>query len=62
MAFGDSGLNGTSNKDNTTVGDVWHTIFSLCGIDPKKSYMVEGRRIPYAFKDVKGAPIRAIMA
>jgi hypothetical protein len=62
MAFGDSGVNGTSNKDNTTVGDVWHTIFSLCGIDPKKSYMVEGRRIPYAFKDVKGAPIRAIMA
>jgi hypothetical protein len=23
--------------------------------------MVEGRRIPYAYKDVKGAPIRAIM-
>ncbi len=62
MAFGDSGVNGTSNKDQTTVGDVWHTIFSLCGIDPKKSYMVEGRRIPYAYKDVKGAAIRAIMA
>ena len=62
MAFGDSGVNGTSNKDNTTVGDVWHTIFSLCGIDAKKSYMVEGRRIPYAYKDVKVAPIRAIMA
>jgi hypothetical protein len=62
MAFGDSGVNGTSNKDQTTVGDVWHTVFSLCGIDAKKSYMVEGRRIPYAYKDVKGAPIRAIMA
>jgi len=62
MAFGDSGVNGTSNKDNTTVGDVWHTVFSLCGIDAKKSYMVEGRRIPYAYKDVKGSPIRAIMA
>ena len=61
MAFGDSGVNGTSNKDQTTVGDVWHTVFSLCGIDAKKSYMVEGRRIPYAYKDVKGAPIRAIM-
>ncbi len=61
MAFGDSGVNGTSNKDNTSVGDVWHTIFSLCGIDAKKSYMVEGRRIPYAYKDVKGAPIRGIM-
>jgi len=62
IAFGDSGVNGTSNKDQTTVGDVWHTIFSLCGIDPKKSYMVEGRRIPYAYKDVKGAAIRGIMA
>ena len=61
MAFGDSGVNGTSNKDQTTVGDVWHTVFSLCGIDAKKSYMVEGRRIPYAYKDVKGTPIRAIM-
>jgi hypothetical protein len=62
MAFGDSGVNGTSNKDNVTVGDVWHTIFSLCGIDAKKSYMVEGRRIPYAYKDVKGAAVRPIMA
>jgi hypothetical protein len=62
MAFGDSGVNGTSNKDQTTVGDVWHTVFALCGIDAKKSYMVEGRRIPYAYKDVKGAAIRAIMA
>jgi len=62
MAYGDSGVNGTSNKDQTTVGDVWHTVFSLCGIDPKKSYMVEGRRIPYAYKDVKGAAIRGIMA
>jgi hypothetical protein len=62
MAFGDSGRDGTSNKDNVTVGDVWHTIFSLCGIDAKKSYVVEGRRIPYAYKDVKGAAVRAIMA
>jgi len=62
MAFGDSGRDGTSNKDNVTVGDVWHTIFSLCGIDAKKSYMVEGRRIPYAYKDVKGTAVRAIMA
>ena len=62
IAYGDSGKDGTSNRDNVTVGDVWHTIFSLCGIDAKKSYMVEGRRIPYAYKDVKGAPIRAIMA
>jgi hypothetical protein len=62
MAFGDSGKDGTSNKDNATVGDVWHTVFSLCGIDAKKSYMVEGRRIPYAYKDVKGTPIRPIMA
>lgn len=62
MAYGDSGRDGTSNKDNVTVGDVWHTVFSLCGIDPKKSYVVEGRRIPYAYKDVKGAPVRAIMA
>ena len=62
IAFGDSGVNGTSNKDQTTVGDVWHTVFSLCGIDAKKSYMVEGRRIPYAYKDVKGAAIRGIMA
>jgi hypothetical protein len=62
IAFGDSGVNGTSNKDNTTVGDVWHTVFACCGIDPKKSYMVEGRRIPYAYKDVKGAAIRGIMA
>jgi len=61
IAYGDSGVNGTSNKDQTTVGDVWHTVFSLCGIDPKKSYMVEGRRIPYAYKDVKGAAIRGIM-
>ncbi|HZE96068.1 MAG TPA: DUF1501 domain-containing protein [Planctomycetota bacterium] len=61
IAFGDSGVNGTSNKDQTTVGDVWHTVFSLCGIDPKKSYIVEGRRIAYAYKDVKGAPIRGIM-
>jgi hypothetical protein len=60
--WGDSGRDGTSNKDGTSVGDVWHTVFALCGIDPKKSYMVEGRRIPYAYKEVKGAPIRGIMA
>ena len=61
MAYGDSGRDGTANKDNTSVGDVWHTVFSLCGIDAKKSYVVEGRRIQYAYKDVKGTPIRAIM-
>src|SRR5947207_15909768 len=60
IAYGDSGKDGTSNKENVSVGDVWHTIFSLCGIDAKKSYMVEGRRIPYAYKDVKGAPVRPI--
>ena len=62
IAWGDSGKDGTSNKDNVSVGDVWHTIFALCGIDAKKSYVVEGRRIPYAYKDVKGAPVRPIMA
>ena len=62
IAYGDSGRDGTSNKEPVSVGDVWHTVFSLCGIDPKKSYMVEGRRIPYAYKDVKGSAIRGIMA
>lgn len=62
IAFGDSGKDGTANKDNVSVGDVWHTVFSLCGIDAKKSYVVEGRKIPYAYKDVKGNPVRAIMA
>ncbi len=62
LAYGDSGKDGTANKQNTTVGDVWNTIFALCGIDAKKSYTVEGRKIPYAYKDVKGAPIRGIMA
>jgi hypothetical protein len=62
IAWGDSGKDGQANKDNTTVGDVWNTIFALCGIDSKKSYTVEGRKIPYAYKDVKGAPIRGIMA
>ena len=62
IAYGDSGKDGTSNTQNVSVGDVWHTIFALCGIDAKKSYMVEGRRIPYAYKDVKGAAVRAIMA
>lgn len=62
MAWGDSGKDGTANKDNVSVGDVWHTIFSLCGIDAKKSYTVEGRKIPYAYKDVRGNPIRPIMA
>jgi len=62
IAFGDSGKDGTANRDNVTVGDVWHTVFALCGIDAKKSYTVEGRKIPYAYKDVKGAAVRAIMA
>ena len=62
IAYGDSGKDGTSNRENVTVGDVWHTIFALCGIDAKKSYMVEGRRIAYAYKDVNGVPIRAVMA
>jgi hypothetical protein len=62
IAYGDSGKDGTSNSQNVSVGDVWHTIFALCGIDSKKSYVVEGRRIPYAYKDVKGAPVRGIMA
>jgi len=62
IAYGDSGKDGTSNSQNVSVGDVWHTIFALCGIDSKKSYVVEGRRIPYAYKDVKGAAVRAIMA
>ena len=62
IAYGDSGKDGTSNSQNVTVGDVWHTVFALCGIDSKKSYVVEGRRIPYAYKDVKGAAVRAIMA
>jgi hypothetical protein len=61
IAFGDSGRDGTANKDNVTVGDIWHTVFALCGIDSKKSYTVEGRKIPYAYKDVKGVPVRAIM-
>ncbi|HYF01623.1 MAG TPA: DUF1501 domain-containing protein, partial [Planctomycetota bacterium] len=62
MAFGDSGKDGTANRDPVRVGDIWHTVFSLCGIDSKKSYTIEGRKIPYAYKDVKGAPVRAIMA
>jgi hypothetical protein len=62
IAWGDSGKDGTANRDNVTVGDVWHTIFALCGIDAKKSYTVEGRKIPYAYKDVRGSAVRAIMA
>jgi hypothetical protein len=61
IAYGDSGKDGTANRENVTVGDVWHTVFSLCGIDAKKSYTVEGRKIPYAYKDVRGAAIRPIM-
>jgi len=62
IAYGDSGKDGTANRENVTVGDVWHTIFALCGIDSKKSYTVEGRKIPYAYKEVRGAAVRAIMA
>jgi hypothetical protein len=62
IAYGDSGKDGTANNNNVTVGDVWHTIFALCGIDAKKSYTVEGRKIPYAYKEVRGTAVRAIMA
>ncbi len=62
IAYGDSGKDGTANKEQVTVGDVWHTVFAACGIDAKKSYTVEGRKIPYAYKDVKGVPVRAIMS
>jgi hypothetical protein len=62
IAWGDSGKDGTANNQNVSVGDVWHTVFAACGIDAKKSYTVEGRKIPYAYKDVKGAAIRGIMA
>jgi hypothetical protein len=62
IAWGDSGKDGTANKDNVTVGDVWNTIYALCGIDSKKSYTVEGRKIPYVYKDVRGSAIRGIMA
>jgi uncharacterized protein (DUF1501 family) len=62
IAWGDSGKDGTANKDNTTVGDVWNTVLTLCGIDTKKSYTVEGRKIPYVYKDVRGSAIRGIMA
>jgi hypothetical protein len=61
MVYGDSGKDGTANKDNVTVGDIWNTVYALCGIDSKKSYTVEGRKIPYVYKDVKGSPVRAIM-
>ncbi len=62
MAHGDSGKDGTANKENVTVGDIWNTIYAIAGIDSKKSYTVEGRKIPYVYKEVKGAPVRAIMA
>jgi hypothetical protein len=62
IVHGDSGKDGQGNSNSVSVGDVWNTIFALCGIDSKKNYMVEGRKIPYVYKDVKGAPVRAIMA
>ncbi len=61
IAWGDSGKDGSSNRENVSVGDVWNTVFSLCGIDSKKSYTVEGRKIPYVYKEVKGNPVRGIM-
>ena len=62
MVLGDSGKDGTANRDPVRVGDIWHTVFALCGIDSKKSYTIEGRKIPYAYKDVRGTPVRAIMS
>ena len=62
IVWGDSGKDGTANSSPVSVGDIWHTVFALCGIDAKKSYTVEGRKIPYAYKDVKGAAVRGIMA
>jgi uncharacterized protein (DUF1501 family) len=62
MAYGDSGKDGTSNRENVSVGAVWYTVFALCDSAAKKSSMVEGRMIPYAYKEVRGAAVRPIMA
>lgn len=56
---GDTGPNGHACNKPVSIYDLFATIYYACGIDPKKKYDTEGRKVPY----VKGGkPVMSLFS